>query len=208
MSDNENKRVPLPKKEDGAQKDIEVKEETSTVDEAKHLFKSAKNRLLHVNEWDKLCGKASAVFTLTDEHGREVEGIPKVGFHFKIDIPAPGTKTGEGFDWVRVEAIEENKDVNEDSEYLVIRVRPSDNPLSANNDVAHFFSDKATSNFVVLREKKTVTAAVFGRNEVANTNKTSSLLDKLRNAIVGTGAASGLSDAQWKSLVKGVLNKD
>ncbi len=208
MSDTENKQIPLPEKEEGAQKDIEAKVETGTVEEAKKLFERAKKRLLYVNDWDKICGKASAVFTITDEEGQEVEGTPKVGFHFKIDIPAPGTKTGEGFDWVRVEAIEENENVNEDSEFLVMRVRPSSNPSTAGNDVAHFFSDKATSNFLVLREKNVVTAAVLGRNEVANTKNTTGLLDKLRNAIVGTGAAGGLSNPQWKSLVNGVLGKE
>ncbi|MEJ7682885.1 MAG: hypothetical protein WKG06_34525 [Segetibacter sp.] len=207
MSDTENKQIPLPEKEEGAQKDIEAKEETATVEEAKQLFERVKKRLLDVNDWDKICGKASAVFTLTNEQGREVVGTPKVGFHFKIDIPAPGTKTGEGFDWVRVEAIEENENVNEDTEFLVMRVRPSSNPLTAGNDVAHFFSDKATSNFLILREKNVVTAAVLGRNEVANTKSTSSIIDKLRNAIVGTGAAGGLSYPQWKSLVNGLLDK-
>lgn len=207
MTELENKQIPLPEKEEGAQKDIESKEEAATVEEAKQLFESAKNRLLNVNSWDKICGKTSAVFKLTDENGHEVEGKPKVGYHFKIDIPAPGSKVGDGFDWVRVEAIEENEDLNEDREFLVMRVRPSDNPSTASNDVAHFFSDKATSNFIVLREKNVVTAAVLGRNEVANTNNASSLLDKLRNAVVGIGAVGGLSSPQWKSLVNGVLNK-
>lgn len=208
MSEIENKEIPLPDKEEGSHKDIEAKEKAATLEEAKQLFQSAKSRLLDVNNWDKICGKASAVFKLTDDKGNEVEGKPKVGYHFKIDIPAPGGKAGKGFDWVRVEAIEENEDKNEDKEYLVMRVRPSDNPLTANNDVAHFFSDKSTSNFVVLREKKEVTAAVLGRNEVANTESTGSLFDKIRNALVGTGAVGGLSNPQWKNLVKGVLNKD
>lgn len=207
MTDLENKQIPLPEKEEGAQKDIEERVEAKTVEEAKQLFEIAKSRLLNVNNWDKICGKASADFKLTDEKGQEVEGVPKVGYHFKIDIPGPGGATGKGFDWVRVEAIEENENKNEDEEFLIMRVRPSDNPLIPNDDVAHFFSDKATSNFLVFREKNVVSAAVLGRNEIANTNKTSSFIDKLRNAVVGTGALGGLSNPQWKSLVNGVLNK-
>ncbi|MBD0333839.1 MAG: hypothetical protein ICV66_14445 [Chitinophagaceae bacterium] len=206
MTDLENKHIPLPAREEGAQKDIEEKVEATTVDEAKQLFESAKRRLLNVNNWNKICGKASADFNLTDEKGQEIEGEPKVGFHLKIDIPGPGGSTGKGFDWVRVEAIEQNENKNEDEEFVVMRVRPSDNPLVAEDDVAHFFSDKATSNFVVLREKNVVTAAVLGRNEIANTSKTHSFIDKLRNAVVGTGALGGLSKPQWKSLVRGVLN--
>lgn len=208
MTELENKEIPLPEKEEGTQKDIEAQKKTSTVEEAKQLFEAAKSRLLNVSSWDKICGKASAVFKLTDEHGNEVEEEPKVGYHFKIDIPAPGSKAGRGFDWVRVEAIEENQNKNEDREFLIIRVRPSDNPLTNSNDVAHFFSDKSTSNFLVLREKNVVTAAVLGRNEIANTEATTGLLDKLRNAVVGTGAVGGLSYPQWKGLVNGVLGKE
>ena len=207
MADIENKQIPLPEKEEGAQRDVEAKVKSGSLEEAKQLFERSKERLLNVNTWDKICGKASAVFTVTDEQGREVEETPKVGYYFKIKIPAPGTDTGDGFDWVRVEAIEENANVDKDTEFLVIRVRPSRNPLKPDDDIAHFFSDKATSNFIIYREKKVVTAAVIGRNEVANTDNKSSFFDKIRNAIVGTGAAGGLSDPQWKSLVNGLIGK-
>ena len=208
MTELENKQIPLPEKEEGSQKDIEAKETTATAEEAKQLFKAAKNRLLNVNHWDKICGKASAVFKLTDERGNEIDGEPKVGDHFKIDIPALASKSGKGFDWVRVEAIEADENKSEDKEFLLIRVRPSDNPLTDSKDVAHFFSDKSTSNFLILREKNVVTAAVLGRNEITNTDATTSLLDKLRNAVVGTGAVGGLSYPQWKGLVNGVLGKE
>ena len=207
MTEIENKGIPLPDKEEGSHKDIEETEKTSTAEEAKELFEGAKSRLLDVNNWNKICGKASAIFRLTNEKGNEVDGKPEIGYYFKIDIPGAASKTGKGFDWVRVEAIEENKEPAEDKEYLLIRVRPSDNPLTPSNDVAHFFSDKSTSNFVVLREKKEVTAAVLGRNEMPNTENTQSIFDKIRNALVGTGAIGGISNLQWKSLVKGVLNK-
>lgn len=207
MSVLKNKEIPVPVEEEGSQKEFESHEETDTIDEAKKLFAEAKERLLNVNKWDQICGKASAVFKLTDENGNEVDGKPKVSYHFKIDIPAPDLKTGEGYDWVRVEAIEEKENAEEDSEFIIMRVRPSSNPTKASGEVAHFFSDKSTSNFLIQREKKTVTAAVLGRNEVANTDAAHSLLDKLRNAIVGTGALGGLSYPQWKSLVKGLLGK-
>jgi hypothetical protein len=208
MEDVEKKGVPLPEKEEGGHKDIEVHEKLSSIDEAKQLFATAKGRLLQVNQWDKICGKASAVFKLTDERGREVEGEPKPGYYFKIDVPGPGSKSGEGYDWVKVEAIEEKKDDSEDREFILIRVRPTDNPTIKNENVAHFFSDKATSNFLVMREENKVTAAVLGRNEVPNTSATESFLDKIRNAIVGTGAVAGISNLQWKSLVNGLIKRD
>lgn len=206
MSELDTANIPVPEKEEGAQKDIVATEETETVEAAIDLFESSKKRLLDVNNWDKIAGKGSAIFTLTDEKGKEAEGSPKVGNYFKIKVPAPKTKVSEEYDWVQVEAINENKD--SDKEYLLITVRPSKNPLSKDNDVAHFFSDKSTSSFLILREKKVVTAAVLGRNEIPNTTSSHSWLDKIRNAIVGTGAIAGLSYPQWKGLAKGLLGKD
>ncbi|HEV7620967.1 MAG TPA: hypothetical protein VGO09_04505 [Flavisolibacter sp.] len=207
MPDKKGAGIPLPEKEEGVQKDIEEKEEVATIEEAKQLFNEAKGRLLDVNKWDKICGEGSAKFTLTDESGHEVQSIPEVGYYFKIDIPGPGTKEGDGFDWVRVEAIEEDRDIKEDYQYIIMRVRPSAKPDSDKKDVAHFFSGKSTSNFLVYRESKIVTAAVLGRNEVPNTKENTSLLDKIRNALVGIGAAAGFSNPQWKKLVKGLLGK-
>jgi hypothetical protein len=200
------RNISLPSQEEGSEKNIETTEELNTVEEAKELFKEARKRLLNINQWDKVCGKLSAVFKLTNEQGEEIQSDPEVGNYFKIDIPGPGTASGKGYDWVRVEAVEENRDEQEDFESLLIRVRPADNPSTNDSNVAHFFSDKATSNFVLSREKKIVTAAVYGRNEVPNTT-TDKPLDKTRNAVVGTTAIAGFSNPQWKSLVNGVLGK-
>jgi len=79
--------------------------------------------MFNVNQWDKICGKLSAVFNLTDEKGNGIEGAPKFGNYFKIDIPDPGTASGDGYDWVRVEGVDENQDKNEDTESISIRVR-------------------------------------------------------------------------------------
>jgi hypothetical protein len=196
--------IPLPEQKEGAEKNIEATEELGSVEEAKKLFEAAKRRLLNVNGWDKICGKLSSVFKLTDALGNEIEGQPQVGHFFKIDIPGPGTASGKGFDWVRVEAIEENTEA--DTETILIRVRPADNPSTDDKNVAHFFSDKATSNFVVARKNNTVTAAVYGRNEIPNT-ATDKPLDKTRNVVVGTSALAGFSNPQWKSLANGVLGK-
>jgi hypothetical protein len=198
--------ISLPPQEEGAEKNIETKENLKSIEEAKELFTVARTRLLDVNQWDKICGKLSAVFKLTDNKGNEIQGNPEVGNYFKIDIPGPGTASGHGYDWVRVEAIEEKQDEQNNEESILIRVRPADNPSTNDNNIAHFFSDKATSNFVVSRKENSVTAAVYGRNEVPNTS-TNKPLDKTRNAIVGSTAVAGLSNPQWKSLANGVLGK-
>ena len=208
MTKEETKDIPLPEKKEGEQKDIEAEKEFSTAEEARQFFEVAKKRFFNVNAWDKLSGKISATFRLTDEKGREIDGYPKVGIYFKIDIPGPANDRGGGNDWVRVEVIEENEFKDEDRQYVLMQVRPSKNPLSNNNDVAHFFSDQSTSNFLLLRENKVVKAAVLGRNEKPNTNAITSWFDKLRNALVGSGAVAGLSYPQWKTLVNGILGID
>jgi hypothetical protein len=124
------------------------------------------------------------------------------GDHFKIDIPGPGSVTGEGYDWVQIEEIVEERDEQSDS--IAIRVRPASNPRNEKSDVAHFFTNAATSNFIVKREGTKVSAAVRGRNEKPNT-EAEAVIDKARNTAVATGAITGFSNYQWKSLVTGLL---
>jgi hypothetical protein len=169
------------------------------------LFKTAVERLLDVNNWSRLCGISSASFRLTDEKGTEVDRPIKAGDHFRIDIPGPGTVTGKGYDWVQIEKIEPHLNPCAEWEAIAIIVRSAPNPLNEDEHTAHFFSEEATSTFLVKRDKKRVTAEVHGRNEKPNT-ATGNTLDNLRNTVVGTAALTGFSDIQWKQLVKGILS--
>ena len=201
--DNE---LPLPEQHQGGEKNIESTVNAGSIHAAEQLYNTAKQRLLDVNNWDKICGELSAVFRLTDDKGKEIAGDITQGSCIKIDVPGPGTASGKGYDWVRIENIEEKKDSEEDAAFILITVRPADNPQTKDNNIAHFFSDKATSNFVVKREGTKVTAAVYGRNEVPNTG-TDNIIDKARNAVVGVSAIAGVSNAQWKSLTNGLVNE-
>lgn len=194
----------VPDNHSGASSDNEFSIQKPDSASAQQLFQVAKSRLLNVNEWHQLSGVASANFQLTDETGIEINRSAKLGDHFKIDIPGPGTITGKGNDWVQIEAIEESSEG--DCEVIAMRVRPTSNPQSSKEDVAHFFSEEASSTFSVTRKGNTVTAAVHGRNEKPNL-KADSLLDKVRNAVVGTSAIAGMNKPQWKSLVKGLLSE-
>jgi hypothetical protein len=198
--------LPLPEQKEGVEKNIESVVDTGSIESAKELFNKAKQRLLDVNNWHNICGKLSSTFSLTDEKGNEISEQPRKGFHFKIDIPGPGSTSGKGYDWVKVEEIQETVEEDKDCEFVLMRVRPTDNPTTDDDNVAHFFSDVTTSNFVVKREKQSVIAAVYGRNEVPNT-ETENIIDKTRNAVVGVGALAGFSNPQWKSLTEGVLGK-
>lgn len=204
MSDIKEKIVP-PQKE-GGKKDIQHTVTAVDDDDARKLFVIARNRLLDINGWDKVCGPVSAKFHLTDADGKDVERTAEKNDFFKIALPAPGPAEGKGFDWVQIEAIEDKSDSTGPYESIGLRVRPSSDPTQKNvENVAHFFDSDATSSFIVERRGKTVTASVLGRNEKPNTSDTDNVVDKIRNAVVGAGAIAGLSNVQWKSLVTGLI---
>lgn len=177
----------------------------SSPGEASRFFELAKSRLQDVNRWQQLCGEASAVFTLTDGNGQEVNRRVQKGDYFKIDIPGPGNKAGDGYDWVRVEEIEDTN--NPEKELFAIRVRPAPNPQTTEEDTAHFFKSDATSSFAVVRQGNDVMASVQGRNEKPNSDN-DNLIDKARNVLVAVGAVLGFSNPQWKSLVTGLLKEE
>jgi hypothetical protein len=191
----------IPPQKDGIQTNTESTAELETEAAAKAFFDTARDRLLSVNRWHEFAGKATADFQLTDPQGNAVNRAPRKGDFFRINIPAPGNATGDGFDWVRIEDIEEKADM------LAIRVRPASNPQNEDPSIAHFFSGEATSSFMVRREGNKVLAGVYGRNEKPNT-ETESLKDKIRNAAIATGAIGGFAKLQWKSLVNGLLERD
>ena len=195
---------PIPEQKEGGQTDTDYSKTTNGLTEAHELFLACRERLLNINDWGKIAGALSAEFKLTDAAGNLVSEKPKVGYYIKIDIPGPGTKAGQGYDWVRIESIEEDIKADAPGESILIRVRPAENPKNAQQDVAHFFNSQASSSFTVHREGNTVTAGVHGRNEVPNT-QTESLLDKTRNSAVAVAAIIGFNAPQWKSLVKGLL---
>lgn len=200
MNPDENKIVPqqVTGNESGASETYEG----ASAEEAKRVFERAKSRLKHINEWHAWSGTGSATFSLTDEAGHVLQQMPAVGNLIRIDIPGPGTIQGEGYDWVRIEEIMEEN--NGDDELFGILVRPVQAPGSTDKASAHFYTEAATSSFIVKRNGKKVTAAEVGRNEILNT-ETENLADKMRNIVVGAGAQAGIAYIQWKNLVAGIL---
>lgn len=191
----------IPENEEGVQTNTESSVSLDSDEQARNFFSIVKYRLLHVNEWHDIAGEATAIFQLTDEKGNDVQRAAKKGDHFRINIHAPGPLSGEGYDWVKVEALEERED------YAAILVRPATNPLNNAKDVAHFFDDSSTSSFVVKKEGNKVTAGIYGRNEKPNTD-TEHSRDKIRNAAIAAGAIAGFSKIQWKSLINGFIEQN
>jgi hypothetical protein len=194
----------IPKQLQGESSDVEDHVDTSTLRQAHSTFVDASRRLLDVNKWQELSGPMSATFQLTDEKGQEINRAPKPGDYFRINLPGPGTATGEGYDWVRVESIDDKTDPLGQHESLIMRVRPAPSPLNSEPDVAHFFKDAATSTFMIERHDLRVTASVHGRNELPN-KKVERTTDKVRNTLVANVATAGMAAFQWGLLTQGIL---
>ena len=171
---------------------------------ARKQYDQAKQRLLHVQQWGDIAGALSTEFQVTDQQGNEAERAVEPGDYFRVDISGPGSKAGEGYDWVRVEDVKEVHLDHIDS--IAIRVRPAGSPKNSNPNVAHFYSEGSTSTFVVTREDTVVTASIYDRNIEAN-EETQEPLDKIRNKIVGFGAKYGFSKIQWQALAKALVEK-
>lgn len=201
------KKPTVPVQLKGAQKDIEHVFEATDDDAARKLFMIARNRLMNINKWHDYAQGISATFQITDQNGNDLDRPAETGDYFKIDVPGPGSAEGKGYDWVQIDAIEDKSNSEGDEEYIGMRVRPASNPEEEGENVAHFFKEESTSSFVIERHRNAVTAAVYGRNEMPNT-ETSNLIDKVRNAVVGTTAILGLASVQWKNLAKGLIKAD
>ncbi len=176
----------------------------SSLEESRRRYMLARERLLDVNHWNDLAGPMSANFTLTDDAGHVLDHKAEEGDHIRIDLPAPGSKNGNGYDWVEIEKIEDKTTSSGKTAYMAMRVRPSGNPMKWSSKVAHFYDPAATSSFVIELSGRCVKASVYGRNEQPNTAP-ENLWDKIRNTFIALTASLGLSKPQWKRLVKGLV---
>ena len=172
--------------------------------EAGIFFNTVKSRLQQVSQWHEIAGGISARFQLMDANGEPVNSAPQQGNYLRIDIPGPGTVTGAGYDWARVEDIIHQ--VLPNSECYGFRVRPARNPENDDQDIAHFFSATGTSSFIVDRKGAVITAAVFDRNIQPNEDA-NNIVDKVRDLMTGSAGMLIFSKLQWKNLTEGLLKK-
>ena len=193
----------VPEQQTGKAIDAVSSVRLSNEETAKEFFKIVKSRLQDVNNWGKIAGNLSASFQLIDNNGIEIQRDVQKGDYFKIDIPGPGNKTGEGYDWVQIEDI--GSVSFPDMEHFGFRVRPAENPQSDRQDTAHFYSRESTSTFIVTRKGNKVTAGIYDRNTKPNKDADFTT-DKIRDAVVGTVGAISFSKIQWKNLTDGLLN--
>ena len=195
----------IPKQETGKQYDNIESIICADAVEAKNKYATACKKLFQISDWGKIGESVlKTEFCLCNSEGKEVNRYPKVGDLIRINLSGPGSTTGEGFDWVKIEQVV-SKDEENDYEFTSIKVRPAACPLNDSNAVAHFFDQGATSTFIVSKCKNEVSAQIHGRNEEPNKN-TDLLTDNVRNAVVAKFAAIKFSDIQWKNLCKGLIS--
>lgn len=195
----------IPSQEKGTHNGASKSAEYSSREEALEALTIAKGKLLDINNWAKVAGAGSANFQLTDAVGNFIyDSVPMVGNLIRIDLPGPGNPSGEGYDWVRIEALTEEQNVDKDQETYSLRIRPTHNPIHPKAESAHFFTDDTTGSFLITRFENKVTVAEKGRNEVVN-NGTDSFITNVRNTIVVFSALLGFSLFQWQKFVDGLL---
>ena len=194
----------VPPQQSGKAIDAESSVELKNEREAKEFFATVRERLKNVNQWKSYAGNISANFQLVDQYGVEVQRKIEKGDYLKIDIPGPGTKSGDGYDWVRIEEVISTS--APDLESFGFRVRPADNPQNIESETVHFYSRESTSSFIVERNRNNITASIHDRNTKPNkeANRPS---DKIRDAVVGTAGAITFSKIQWKNLTDGLVSK-
>lgn len=195
----------VPDQQTGRAIDAETNVVFNAEEDAKAFFFKVRERLQNVNRWKEYAGNLSASFQLIDKNGIEVQRKPQKGDYFKIDIPGPGTESGNGYDWVQIEDVENTS--TPDAELFGFRVRPTHNPGTQEQDVAHFYSHESTSSFIVERNHNKITVSIFDRNIKPNTDDADRIMDKIRNAVVGTAGVISFSKIQWQKLTDGLASQ-
>ncbi|MEJ5104327.1 hypothetical protein [Chryseobacterium sp. MYb328] len=161
-----------------------------------------KKRFFSVSQWKSYCGEAYAAFKLYTSNGQPVDRDPQKGDFVRINIPGPGETEAKGYDWVEITDICYYEDAH--SESITMTCRPSRNPTDKSKHIAHFYSSKATSTFMIQRDSTYLKAAVYGRNESPNFN--ASFIDIVRNLMVAIGGMAGIAKIQWRQLTDGLLD--
>ena len=192
----------IPGQFKGQALEVEASQVPGNETAAQSLYELAKKKLFSVNDWHQVVADLTARFQIVDQDGNEVSRNVNKGDYLRINIPGPGNKEGDGYDWV---VVEELKEINKGSfQSAGFRVRPTENPFGKKNETAHFYSNETTSSFIITRENVKVVSWIVDRNMLPNTDA-ESIVDKLRDVMVGVSGIAGFSKVQWQGLADGLL---
>ena len=196
----------LPTQAQGTSTEMSASVTATSEEDAVYIFERARERVLDINHWTDHCRPMATSFQLTDDTGEPLQGRATEGDFIQIELPGRVSREVQGYDWVKIEKVEQYTATSPGSVFLM-QARPSRDPQAKGTSrLSHFLEESATSSFIIERNGKKVTATVFGRNEVPNTSGNGAA-DKPRNGAVSSLGAIGLSKGQWKSLVEGLLER-
>lgn len=194
--------LPIPAQTTGASCDVTSSVQMDSLEEAQAFFQTVRQRFVDINSWKLHAGEEKASFSLREPSGDLLLREPKVGDYIRIQIPGLNNPGTDGYDWVQIEEVKEEDNLQE--QCLYIRVRPCPDPTAPDTSVKHFYCPEATSNFLIVRQGKEIRAEVHGRNELPNTQEVGGL-EKIRNFLVAIGGILAGSKFQWKSLTEGLI---
>lgn len=194
----------VPNHEKGSFHDTESIRFSRDFEDTIDLYKTLKDRLLSVNYWNYYDNGVGADFKLHDKDGNLKKRLPEKGDCIRIDIPGPGNFEARGFDWVRITNLDEIYSVNDEVlEMLLMECRPSTVPGKVNLHTAHFYTEDASSTFMISRGKDFIKIGIYGRNETPNMD--AQIADKARNLAIALGGMVGISKIQWKILTDALV---
>lgn len=167
--------------------------------EAEESFNHLKQKLFHIRSWN-----AESFLTSFELFDRNGELNPKesavIGDFIRLSL------TGSGkYDWVKIVGI------TEEADEAIVSVKPSHDPTenqSGENAVSHFFTDDATNNFCLGKNRETVSFYVIGLSEKTNTDETGNFIETVRNvAVANLGSYLGIQKGEWKTFCENFLDK-
>ena len=176
----------------------------NSIDVALNYFEELQLRLKAVNQWHSFSAKIKAKFFLIDSETSQITTDLKVGNLIKIDIPGPGSPSGNGYDWTEIIDIQMGIE-NTESPFFAFTIRPCPAPDSNEETVAHFYNKESTNTFIVRRIGTCLYAEVHGRNQIENTSD-APLLDIVRNKAVAIGSKFGIGSLNWIGFASALLD--
>lgn len=186
----------IPSQIKGSFHDTESQKNFDSSETAARNFEVFKHRFFSINEWKNYCKNKSADFKLYDPEGNHITRFPQENDLIRIDIPGPGNPESKGFEWVKIKKMgKESPTVGEIENFIMICV-PANDPKIDNSHIAHFYSEKSSSNFRISRGSKYIKIGIYGRNETPNMN--TNLTGIIRNLMIAVGGMFGMSKIQWK----------
>jgi hypothetical protein len=198
--ENKKEESLVPPQRSGKAIDADASAVLSTEKTAVVFYELVKNRMQHVNSWAAMAGKLSAEFQLVNKEGLEVFRKAQEGDYLRIDIMGPGGTSGNGYDWVKIEQLQDEPD------RFGFRVRPTSHPSALRTVPDHFYDDESTSTFQLIRAGRRVIVSISDRNTKPN-SKAGNVVDKVRNQMVAWAARARFSEIQWQALADGLVSR-